>query len=153
MKTFFFFLLLLCTNISAHAQGNSCNTLKKLVNDLPNDFKNVKGAYESDFDGSKQYGLKVMPEGWSMGNLIQDGKKLYISLLTDSEENEEAGKQKFDAFAKEIAACFSVTGVDDTNSFGHPTLTFTKGNAKLILLLTPIDEKYYVSLNIEKVKY
>ncbi len=152
MKTISILLLMLCISVNINAQGNSCSALQKLVNDLPNNFKNVKGEYESDFDGSKQYGLKIMPEGWSMGNLIQDGKKLHISLLTDSEENEEAGKQKFNAFAKEIAACFSVTGTDDTNSFGQPTLTFTKGNAKLVLLLMPIEEKYYVSLNIEKIK-
>ncbi|MGZ8545693.1 MAG: hypothetical protein ACXWV0_10370 [Flavisolibacter sp.] len=153
MKTISFILFMLCCmSIGLNAQDKSCPALKKLVNDLPNNFKNVKAEYESDFDGTKQYGLKIMPEGWSIGNLIQDGKKLSIFLMADSDENEEDGKERFNAFAKSIAACLSLTGVDDTNSFGHPTLTFTKGNARIILLLTPIDDKYNTSLTIEKIQ-
>lgn len=150
MKTVLLMLLLSSLSIHLNAQGKSCTALQKLVNDLPNNFKNVKGEYESDFDGSKQYGLKVIPGGWGFSNLVEDGSRTYIHLMTDPYDNEEAARQAFLAHGKEVGNCFSLTGTDDTNSFGQPTLNFLKGNAKITLLMTPIEDKYYLTLTIEK---
>jgi hypothetical protein len=81
-----------------------------------------------------------------------EGKTYSVLLTSEVDDNEAAGKQRLASISKAVSSCLSVSGKEENNSFGNPTISFIKGKALITLNLTSIDDKYNTCLTIEKIK-
>lgn len=153
MKTLSLFVLgILLSYQQSYAQDKLCSSLQKMITGATSQFKNLKGDLESDDGDVKYYALKEIPEGWSYGNYIVDGKNIFLAITAGTDETEEAGLKRFRSLSKELAACLSATGKEDKDSFENPEMIFVSKGTRFKLKLLAMDGKYLTDMQVEKSK-
>lgn len=145
IKMFVLFLLLVQKGF---AQDRVCEAVNKILADVPAQFKNLKGNLEDEYEGTKYYALKTIPEGWAYGSYVVERKNISLMLSAGTDETEAEGMKRFRAVSKELASCLSLTGKEEKDSFENPVTVFTSKGAKFTLKLTAMDGKYNTNMTV-----